>query len=172
MNTISLRTDEKDNLLVIRKRLGISSNSSWALKAYVSESTMKRFLNGTPVSVTSFISILEVLQVKDYKNYIEHEKYNEMEYNSSSQDNKNKSILSGGIFMIGKFDVSDWKTIETVAKHLENILLKCKITLLENGTLVVTGTFSECDRDKGIALLDHLKSLLTDCELEWIDYEL
>ncbi|MDJ1184704.1 hypothetical protein [Roseofilum casamattae] len=167
-----------------------------SMYAYISKSTLKRFLSGKPILIDSFISIMNALKIEEWQEYADwgQEKQdstralqfarNKITFNppvgSNPTASKSKgAIPHGGFFTIGGINQSDLKAIEVILEHLNQTLLKCNITFSSDGEkqmpsegkenyqqLVVTGSFKESDRAKAIVLLEHLRSLLLECTLE------
>ena len=171
------------------KKTGMTKKRWCKEQAFVSTSTLKRFLRGTPISIDNFQRIVEVLGLEEWRAYVDwgekiqdstrvldFPQRNTIDY---PQTESQGSKPFGGFLALGRISSFDLKAIEVVLDKLKETLLKCEVTISpdeesalpaeEMGVprqLVVTGDFKESDRLKALALLEHLKKLLLKCELE------
>lgn len=189
MASVKLLSEKKRDIQMALKKTGIPKKLWCKDEAYVSNSTLKRFLNGTPISIENFQSIFKALGIEEWQAYAD---WGEETQDSTrvidfaqcdTIDNppteSEGSNSSGGFLAIGGISPSSLKAIKMVLDTLKETLLKCNVTVSPDEEsvlpaeetdvprqLVVTGSFKELDRLRAIALLEHLTQLLLECELK------
>lgn len=94
----------------------------WSREADVSESTLKRFLKGVPVSSENFIALCEAIGIEDWQSLVDWESSG-IEAPSTSQARRSSFIVSG------TFDDDKRMEIEALLKHLKTLLGSCNITM-------------------------------------------
>ncbi|NER33867.1 MAG: hypothetical protein F6J93_07430 [Oscillatoria sp. SIO1A7] len=94
----------------------------WSSKAYVSVSTLRRFLSGNPVSSENFIALCEAIGIEDWQSLVDWESSG-IEAPSTSQARRSSFIVSG------TFDDDKRMEIEALLKHLKTLLGSCNITV-------------------------------------------
>jgi NAD-dependent DNA ligase len=188
MASVKLLLSKRFEMKIAIRKTGIPQRWWCETQAYVSPSTLKRFLKGDKISIDNFRSIVEALGIEEWKAYVDWGDENDstqvvslpqhpiFECPPTGSDRSNPCV---GFFASGGINPSDLQAIEVVIDRLKGTLLKCNVTISqaeESSThseetivsqqLVVTGSFTESDRRKAIALLEHLTTLLLECEFE------
>ncbi|MFB2921601.1 hypothetical protein [Aerosakkonema funiforme] len=146
----------------------------WFGKAEVSLSTLKRFLNGKPISRSNFFQLCSALGIQEWESLIALDNKQDSTAIAlpqpqisqppdplSTQPLENR-LLS---FMItGTFTQDKQAEIEVALTHLEKLLRdNCTITLVpEKNSLAVTGTFSESKKPEVEVALMHLEKLMLE----------
>lgn len=187
MASVKVLLSKQREIKMALKKTGIPQDRWCEMKAFVSHSTLKRFLRGKPISIDNFRSILEALGIKEWQAYVEWSdgqrdstqviEIEQHDIVANPPVDSDRSNPSGGFFTIGGINPSDLKAIEVVIDHLNATLLKCQVTISQAEEspseetakarqLIVTGRFKESARQKAITLLEHLTTLLLECEIE------
>jgi DNA-binding Xre family transcriptional regulator len=106
--------------------------STWADRAEISESTLKRFLNGQPIRMEKFISICQVIGLEDWQNLIAWEDNDStrvfLEDLSQNPPAPPEATLSKyALVATGTFTDSQKAQIELLLKALGNLLSEGQI---------------------------------------------
>ena len=146
----------------------------WHTKAYVSPSTLKRFIAGQPISPEKFKSICEVLGIMEWESLVDWENSDVTPLspflevlNSESFTDKESSLK--GIGVTGIFTSDKKLEVEMSLEHLKQLLINVKIVIkyaeeldYHNG-LSVYGLFSPDQQLEIKIALEHLRQLLVTC---------
>ncbi|MDY7003845.1 MAG: hypothetical protein SWX82_07750 [Cyanobacteriota bacterium] len=119
---------EKVNIARIKKGWK-KTQKEWYESAFVSISTLKRFMSGIPISPDSFKKLSEVVG-------IEEEEWNSLidEYPSQSFTQK-KSNFKTGVDITGIFTSDKQLEVEIALEHLKQLLINCKVVIYNEENL-------------------------------------
>ena len=158
MSSFSL-LQQKKHELVIRKKQMSMSNLTWARKAYVSESTLKRFLKGNAVRLDSFVSIIEVLGISEWEEYANSNQLSKEAQDSTQVLNPPPS---------GFTSCSTWgdpKTALDSPYQLLNFPQDSDRVELPCGGFFTRGKVSLADKKTIEVTIDRLKKVLLKCKV-------
>ncbi|MBG1268113.1 hypothetical protein [Nostoc sp. WHI] len=163
-------------------RLALQSSGltyiGWSMRCntYISESTIKRFIAGIPVSTSYFNELLTALNLTIEDSYIV-PKINSI---GSSQlaiglnisqlaiEKNTISSFQGGMFMTATFTEDKRSEIERIIRHLQSFLIGSKIKFHDDkGVVRVSGNFSEYEKLHIDATIDELEELCTSLKVTW-----
>ena len=103
------------------------TQKEWYELAFVSKSTLKRFMSGIPISPDSFKKLSEVVGIEEWNSLID-------EYPSQSFTQK-KSKLKTGVGITGIFTLDKKLEIEMALEHLKQLLINCKVVIYNDENL-------------------------------------
>ncbi|NES92189.1 MULTISPECIES: hypothetical protein [Okeania] len=162
-----------------RKKKGWNKTEpKWCWDAEVSESTLKRFISGKPISPKNFQSLCEVVGIKEWHSLVDWENSDstvpqlpEELLDTSLTENKPQS--KGGIAVTGVFTFDKKLEVEMVLERLREVLMECKIVVKSPQEpqsyygCSVYGLFSLDQQLEIEVALEHLKLLLLTCTITW-----
>ncbi len=147
-----------------RKKKGWNKTDwQWYSDADVSESTLKRFIGGKPVSVKNFQSLCKVVGIEEWHSLVD------WENSDSSTVAQFSEELQGAIGVTGVFTSEKKLEVEMALERLQELLMECKIKPPQDSESYygcsVYGLFS-LDRQLEIEVaLEHLRVLLLTCTI-------
>ncbi len=156
-----------------RKKKGWNkTEEDWWEKAKVSDSTLKRFISGKPISPKNFQSLCEVVGIKEWHSLVDWEnsdstvaQFSEELFGTSLTERKPQS--KGGIAVTGVFTSEKKLEVEMALERLEELLMECKIKHPQEPESYygcsVYGNFSPDQQLEIEVALEHLKLLLLTC---------
>ncbi|NEP40479.1 MAG: hypothetical protein F6K25_30830 [Okeania sp. SIO2G4] len=103
------------------------TQKEWYESAFVSISTLKRFMSGTSISPDSFKKLSEVVGIEDWNSLID-------EYPSQSFTHK-KSNFKTGVGITGIFTLDKKLEVEIALEHLKQLLINCKVVIYNDDNL-------------------------------------
>jgi len=175
----SIKLNKKGMIVIniARKKKGWNKIEwQWWEEAKVSESTLKRFISGKPISPKNFQSLCEVVGIKEWHSLVDWEnsdstvaQFSEEFLDASLTEKKPRS--KGGIAVTGVFTSEKKLEVEMTLERLRELLMECKIVVKSPQEpdsyygCSVYGLFS-LDRQLEIEVaLEHLKLLLLTCTI-------
>ena len=113
-----------------RKSQGIT-HGEMAKSAYLSISTVKRFISGKPVSTESFKVLCNILEIEEWQNLIEQENIDSKQVLSrDSQNFKEKDTQeTGTLYIMGDFNRSQQRQIKVALESLKALMLEGTVTM-------------------------------------------
>ena len=150
----------------------------WCSDAYVSESTLKRFISGKPISVKNFQSLCEVVGIEEWHSLVDWENSDSIvaqlpeELLVTSLTAK-KPQSKGGIAVTGVFTPEKKLEVEMALERLRELLMECKIVVKSPQEpnsyygCSVYGLFTPNQQLEIEVALEHLKLLLLTCTITW-----
>ncbi|MGD1713194.1 hypothetical protein [Dapis sp. BLCC M172] len=149
----------------------------WCYEAYVSESTLKRFISGKPISPKNFQSLCEVVGIKEWHSLVDWENSDSTTVTQFSEEflgtflTEKKPKSKGGIAVTGVFTSEKKLEVEMALERLRELLMECKIVVKtpqepdSNYGCSVYGLFSLDQQLEIEVALEHLKLLLLTCTI-------
>ncbi|NEP80742.1 MAG: hypothetical protein F6K39_22765 [Okeania sp. SIO3B3] len=150
----------------------------WWSDADVSESTLKRFIRGKPVSVKNFQSLCEAVGIEKWHSLVDWEnsdstvaQFSEELLGTSLTEKKPQS--KAGIGVTGVFTSEKKLEVEMALERLRELLMECKIVVKSpqetdsNYGCSVYGLFSPDQQLEIEVALEHLRVLLLTCTITW-----
>ncbi|NES18573.1 MAG: helix-turn-helix transcriptional regulator [Symploca sp. SIO3E6] len=165
-NTVGV---DVEGALIIRDKI---ADKGWTLRhlsdfTQLSLSTINRFLRGKFVEWSNFKEILKVLELELEDKYIT-KKIDTLNSPRRTNGKVTRPTLQLGIFMSGTFTEDKRPQIERTLRHLQKLLIGCKINLRDDqGVVTVSGDFSEDKRLHIEATISELEDLFTSIEVTW-----
>ena len=162
---------------VIRKQKGwTKADKEWTDAAYVSESTLKRFVSGQPVSPDNFKAMCEVLGIDKWQSLIDWQDVDSVTKAAVDEllksANKNEEPqLNQGICLTGVFASAKKIQIEIVLKELKELLLDGRAKIIsvkaDNFDYIcfLSGIYSVNQQLEIEAVLENLNQLLLECTI-------
>jgi transcriptional regulator with XRE-family HTH domain len=174
-SSIKLTTIGKNMIDVIRKEKAWTQHKL-AEQAFVSSSTLKRFVSGQPVSPGNFKAICEVLGIDEWQSLIDWQDVDSVtkaavDELSKSANQDEEPQLNQGICLTGVFASAQKIQIEMVVKELKELLLdgRAKIRSVKGENFdyscYVSGVYSVNQQLEIEAILEHIKQLLLECTI-------
>ncbi len=171
-SSIKLNKEGMEMIDTARKKKGWNKTErQWYWDAYVSESTLKRFISGKPISVKNFQSLCEVVGIEEWHSLVDWEnsdstvaQFSEEFLVTSLSEKKPQS--KGGIAVTGVFTSEKKLEVEMTLERLRELLMECKIVVKSPQETEsyygcsVYGLFSLDQQLEIEVALDHLKRLL------------
>ncbi len=161
-SSIKLKKEGMTIIDTARKKKGWNKiERKWYWDAEVSESTLKRFISGKPISPKNFQSLCEVVGIEEWHSLVD------WENSDSSTVAQFSEELQGAIGVTGVFTSEKKLEVEMALERLQELLMECKIKPPQDSESYygcsVYGLFS-LDRQLEIEVaLEHLKLLLLTC---------
>ncbi|NES01843.1 MAG: hypothetical protein F6K22_02770 [Okeania sp. SIO2F4] len=160
-----------------RKKKGWNKTDwQWYSDADVSESTLKRFIGGKPVSVKNFQSLCKVVGIEDWHSLVDWEnsdctvaQFSEEFLGTSLTEKKPQS--KGGVAVTGVFTPEKKLEVEMALERLRELLMECKIVVKPAQEpesyyeCSVYGLFSTDQQLEIEVALEHLRVLLLTCTI-------
>ena len=177
-SSIKLHEEAIKMIDLMRKQKGWNkADKEWTDAAYVSKSTLKRFVYGKPVSPVNFKAMCEVLGIDEWQSLIDWQDDDSVTkaavdelLKSANQDEEPQ--LNKGISLTGLFSSENKIQIEIVLKELKELLLEgepAKITSIKGDnfdyTCYIRGIYSVNKQLDIELILEHLKQLLLKCTI-------
>ncbi|NEQ36234.1 MAG: hypothetical protein F6K40_08000 [Okeania sp. SIO3I5] len=175
-SSIKLNKEGIEMIDTARKKKGWNKiERQWCWEAYVSESTLKRFISGKPISVKNFQSLCEVVGIKEWNCLVDWENSDSSTVAQFSEELLDTSLTEkkpqskGGIAVTGVFTSEKKLEVEMTLEHLQELLMECKIVVKSpqepnsNYGCSVYGLFSLDQQLEIEVALEHLKLLLLTC---------
>ncbi|GGA02642.1 hypothetical protein [Okeania sp. KiyG1] len=177
-SSIKLNKEGIEMIDTARKKKGWNKIEwQWWAKAYVSESTLKRFISGKPVSVKNFQSLCKVVGIEDWQSLVDWESSDSTTVAQFSEElidtslTENKPLSKGGIGVTGVFTSEKKLEVEMALERLRELLMECKIVVKSpqeansNYGCSVYGLFSPDQQLEIEVALEHLRVLLLTCTI-------
>ncbi|NEO53721.1 MAG: hypothetical protein F6K54_11900 [Okeania sp. SIO3B5] len=178
--TSSIKLNKKGMIVIniARKKKGWNKTElKWCWEAEVSESTLKRFMNGRPISPKNFQNLCEVVGIKEWHSLVDWENSDSTTVAQFSEEllvtslTEKKPQSKGGIAVTGVFTSEKKLEVEMALERLRELLMECKIVVKSpqepesNYGCSVYGLFSLDQQLEIEVALEHLRVLLLTCTI-------
>jgi hypothetical protein len=116
-------------------------DKQWVKQALSSESTLKRFLSGVPISAEHFISLCKAVGIEDWQKIVDWEDNDSTRVPVSVEEklslpepkvdssNENVEIARHRLAVSAVFDPDDLEEIEIVLDHLSKLIKRGTVTI-------------------------------------------
>lgn len=148
------------------------TESAWADFAFVSQSTLKRFIAGQPISPQNFISLCETIGIHEWQSLVDWEESDittttQLQGNADNEPFEKLKSKNNRLGVTGVFALDKRLEVQMALEHLKQLLLDCKIVIKRaednQGGFSIYGFFSPNKQLEIEIALEHLKKLLVTC---------
>ena len=172
MASVKLLLHKQSQIRMIQRHRGFTQ-VKWAKSADTSDSTLKRFLRGQPISVDNFVHLCEALGIEEWQQYVDwgDKDSNQVASNPSllpeAEEASKFSPAKSSIFVIAIVSENQKLEIEALLGERQSLFSNCtNITLPTQGAVVnVSDVVGEHKKLEAEAVLENLKGLLKDCTI-------
>ena len=158
-----------------RKRKGWNKYASvWAFNAFVSESTLKRFITGKAISPENFKHLCRVVGIYEWESLVDWEESDstalaQLQGSAGDELSEELKSKSSRVSVTGVFTLDKRLEVEMALEHLKQLLLDCKLIIKSaedsRSGLSIYGFFSPDQQLEIEIVLEHLKQLLVSCTI-------
>jgi hypothetical protein len=172
MASVKLLLQKQSQIKMIQIHKGFTQGT-WAKSAYTSDSTIKRFWRGQPISVGNFISLFKAIGIEEWEQYVDWGDKDSAQFVSTfpflpETDSASKlPPTKSSIFVIAIVSENQKLEIEALVAQLKSLFPTCtNITLPTQSAVVnVSDVVGEHKNLEAEAILENLKGLLKDCTI-------
>jgi transcriptional regulator with XRE-family HTH domain len=172
MASVKLLLQKQSQIKMIQRHRGFTQRTL-AKSAYTSDSTVKRFLRGQPISVDNFVHLCEALGIEEWQQYVD---WGDKDTNqvvstpsllSAAEAASKYSHPKSPICVIAIVSENQKLEIEALLAQRKSLFSTCtNITLPAQGAVVnVSDVVDEHKKLEAEAVLENLKGLLKDCTI-------
>lgn len=172
MASVKLLLQKQSQIKTIQRHRGFTQKK-WAKSADTSDSTLKRFLRGQPISVDCFISLCKALRIEEWQQYVD---WGDKDTNQvvstppllpKAKVASQSSPPTSPICVIAIVSESQKLEIEGFLAQQQTLLSTgANITLPTQGAVVnVSDVVGEAKKLEAQAIIENLKGLLKGCTI-------
>jgi transcriptional regulator with XRE-family HTH domain len=172
MASVKLLLQKQSQIKMIQRHRGFTQRTL-AKSAYTSDSTVKRFLRGQPISVDNFVHLCEALGIEEWQQYVD---WGDKGTNqvvptpsifSEAEVASKYSHPKSPICVIAIVSENQKLEIEALLAQRQSLFSTCtNITLPAQGAVVnVSDVVDEHKKLEAEAVQENLKGLLKDCTI-------
>lgn len=177
MASYKLDLAKRSEVIAVKKIRGYTNNR-WRDLAYVSESTLKRFLNSTPIEAENFIGILNAIGIETWQEFVDWDEQcgNGAKPSKSVEESKvdMKALLMGetpeeetqksAICLVVDFEPEQTEKVESLINHLKKYLLEVEVDHC-GMCIVLSGRFLKTKETLVESIAQNLKKFSVACEV-------
>lgn len=178
-NSVVVR-DEHLSLIAFKQRQYNLTQERWAESAWVSLSTLKRFLKGIPVGIDNVKSICKVIKIDNWQDYTNcndkdstrvtsYKDVSEIIAGETSGVEKLEKKNTGTVIVSGNFDDNKKTVIGLIVKKLDSIFVDFSHEI-DNSSILISGDFTENCEQKARAFVKHLEAILLEPDVTIVEY--
>lgn len=175
-NSVRLTKEGLEQVNAARRKKGWTKRAiEWFKQAYVSESTLKRFVRGKPISPENFKNLCKVLGIEEWQTLVDWEESDSTAVPQASGEYPNQDIserkpLSQSVLTVtGTFNSHRRLEVEMASERLADLLSDSKVNIRETDDpafpsgVFIQGLFNPELQSQIEATEEHLKTLLLSC---------
>lgn len=180
-NSIGLDIGKLSDIKLAQTNAGFRSIIDWAYRAYVSESTLKRFLAGIRITAQNFISICKAVEIYDWRAFVDwndndsslafslRERYSKFDASDASTivESDSQKII-GSLVLNGSLTDDNKPVVEAIIGQLKSVVIDLNVEILSlhqeknKNLLLMSGDFVDSGRLRIKAFIKHLESFLLE----------